>query len=160
MDTVFISWGGGNTWPQTWWLKTAPVHPLPPLEPRVQNQGAGRAVPPEVTEASRSQPCRLRGTGLPSGRLMPSARLHAGLLHASAPLSFRKDTCYVASSAQELERNYLCQESCSKWDHIHSSQHRGLSLGRATADAEYLSMKTGPGVHLHNTWLLQLENCE
>ena len=72
----------------------------------------------------------------------------------------------MASSAQELELNYLCKESCSKWGHIHSFQDRDLSLGRTTlqatadADAWIFVNEDRTWVLLHHTWLLQLENYE
>ena len=59
MDTIFISWGGGNTWPQTWWLKTAPVHSLPPLEPRVEPH------PLKSPSTAPLTPARSWGTCLP-----------------------------------------------------------------------------------------------
>lgn len=79
---------------------------------------------------------------------------HSPALCVCSPL-FYKDVAMgfgpiMASSAQELELNYLCKESCSKWGHIHSFQDRDLFWGEPPFKPlqmlmpEYLSMKTGP----------------
>ena len=154
MDPVFISWGGGNTWPQTWWLKTTPVHSLRPAEPHPLK--SPRTAPPTPACSWGHLPSHL-------------ACLRAALLCASAPPSFIRTLPMgfgpiMASSAQELGLNYLCKDSCSKWDHVHSFQDGDFGENHPSIHRRCWCLnichEDRTWVLLPHSWLLQLEGYE